>query len=325
MPQPTSSAVHVDRVLTNISVAYMQAQTDFIAPQVFPIVPVEKQSDLYYVYTKADWFRDEAKKRAPATESAGSGYNVSTTGYNCDVFAIHKDIADQTRANADAPMQPDIEAAEFVTRRLLLRQERQWVADYFTTSVWATDMVGHAGDTSGSNFTYWSNYASSDPIEDVETGKATVKVSTGFMPNTLVLGYNVFRRLKHHPDIRDRYKYTSAESITPALLAKLFEVERVMVAQAVVNTAVEGETAAMSFVYGNHAFLCYTERAPSLMKPSAGYIFAWKGVSGMYGETIGTSKFYIDQLKADRVEGEIAFDDKVVGADLGYFFSGAVA
>ena len=37
--------VHIDGPLSNISTAYMQEQTDFVAGRVFPVVPVEKQSD----------------------------------------------------------------------------------------------------------------------------------------------------------------------------------------------------------------------------------------------------------------------------------------
>ena len=55
MPQPTQNQVHVDAILTNISVAYMQKQENFIANKVFPIVPVDKQSDKYFSYTKNDW------------------------------------------------------------------------------------------------------------------------------------------------------------------------------------------------------------------------------------------------------------------------------
>lgn len=81
MAQPSLHSVHIDAPLTNISVAYLQAQTNFIAPRVFPVVPVDKQSDLYFTYTKNDWFRDEAKVRPPASESVGSGYGVSTASY----------------------------------------------------------------------------------------------------------------------------------------------------------------------------------------------------------------------------------------------------
>ena len=47
MPKPTLSDVHVSKPLTTMSVAYLQDQTQFVAPQVFPALPVDNQSDLY--------------------------------------------------------------------------------------------------------------------------------------------------------------------------------------------------------------------------------------------------------------------------------------
>ena len=81
MPQPTREDVHVDAILTQISVAYIQAAENFIASRAFPIIGVDKQSDKYFVWTKEDWFRDEAQKRGDGEESAGSGMNLSTDNY----------------------------------------------------------------------------------------------------------------------------------------------------------------------------------------------------------------------------------------------------
>src|SRR5687767_4466913 len=121
MPQPTALQVHVDTPLTNISTAYQQADTQFIATKVFKPVPVEKQSGKYFTFTKADWFRDEAKPRADATESAGTGFGLSTASYSCDVFALHKDIGEQARANADPGIDLERATTEFITQRMLLR------------------------------------------------------------------------------------------------------------------------------------------------------------------------------------------------------------
>lgn len=316
MPQPTSSQVHVDAILTNISVAYLQQQQNFIASRVFPIVPVEKQSDKFFKYTKNDWFRDEAARRGDATESAGGGYNLSTDSYRADVWAFHKDIGDQTRANADAPINVDREAAEFVASRLLLKMETEWMSSFFASGVWGTDVTP-------SNL--WSNYSTSDPIGDVETGKRTILSTTGFEPNTLVLGYDVFTKLRNHPDIVDRIKYTSSNVITAEMLAAMFEVDRVLVAKSVKATNNEGGTAAYDFTAGKNALLCYSAPTPGLLQPSAGYVMSWTGVSGGIGATIGTSRLRMDSLKADRIEGEVAFDMKVVASDLGYFFASTVA
>lgn len=319
MPQPTASDVHVDAILTNISIAYIQDQGAFIANQVFPNVPVEKQSDKYFKYEKGDWFRDEAQLRAPATESAGSGFNMATDNYSTKVYAFHKDVDDQVRANADNPLNPDRDATTFVTQRMLLRQEIQWSSTYFTTGVWATDKVGTT------DFVQWSNYATSNPIDDVEAGKSTILTNTGFMPNVMVLGYDAFRQLRHHPDIVDRIKYTSSEVPAEGILARLFGVDRVLVARAIKNSAAEGATASFAQVHGKNAALYYVAPSPSLLTPSAGYQFMWRGVSDGLGQNIGITRFRMPELRADRIEAQMAWDYKVVATDLGYFFSSCVA
>jgi hypothetical protein len=325
MAQPNVNSVHIDAILTNISVAYMQKAENFIADKVFPVIPVDKKSDKYFVYTKNDWFRDEAQRRADATESAGSGYNLGTETYSADVWAFHKDVGDQTKANSDSPLNPLREAAEFVTQRLLLRREVQFVSDFMTTGVWGKDYTGVAGVPSTDEFKHWSDYANSDPIENVEEGKAQILSTTGYEANTLVLGYETFRQLRHHPDIVDRIKYTSASVVTTDMLARMFEVDRVLVAKSIRATNNEGATGAYAFNVGKVAYLTHVAPNPGLLTPSAGYIFTWTGVSGGLGATIGTSQIRMDALKADRVEAEVAFDNKVVSNDLAVFFASAVA
>lgn len=328
MPQPTITQVHIDAPLTTISVAYIQDQSNFVADKVFPIVPVDKKSDLYYFYNKADWFRDEAKQRAPGTESAGSGYGLSTDNYQCVDYSFHKDVPDQVRANSDSMLSPDRDATEFVTQRLLLRQERQWVADQFRTGVWGTDLTGVAAAPGPNQFIQWGDYAGSNPIDDVEGGKETILSNTGFEANTLVIAYSVFRKLKNHPDFVDRVKYTGGvldQVATEKILAQLFGLEKVMIAKAVYNSAAEGVAANMGFTHGKNALLCHVAKNPGLLVPSAGYQFMWKGISGGLGANVAIKRFRMEWLASDRIEGDVAFANKVVGADLGVFFSSATA
>ena len=62
MPFPTQSDLHINAPLTNVSVAYKQNASDYIADKVFPKVPVSKQSDLYWKYSKSDWRRTDVKR-----------------------------------------------------------------------------------------------------------------------------------------------------------------------------------------------------------------------------------------------------------------------
>lgn len=315
MPQPTQSQVHVDAILTNMSVAYMNEMDSFVASRVFPTISVNKQSDKYFTYSQADFYRDQAKVRADGTESAGSGYSLSTDTYSSNVWALHKDIGDQVRANSDTPLDPDMDATRFLTHQMMIRQERDWASNYFTTSVWGNDSTPS---------TLW-DASGSDPIGDIQTGINTILSDTGYLANTLVLSYNAYKTLRNHPDFVDRYKYTSADSITPELIGKVLDLPRVMVMKGVYNSAAEGATASYAQVGDKDALLCYVAPSAGLMTASAGYNFVWNGVGGGLGTSVAVSKYRMDWLRADRLEIESAWDFKVVSSNLGYFFSNPVS
>jgi hypothetical protein len=96
---------------------------------------------------------------------------------------------------------------------------------------------------------------------------------------------------------------------------------------AVKNTGNENEAASYSFVQtGADALLCYVNPSPSPRMPSAGYCFEWTGVSDGLGETVATRSFNMPHLgsRHQRVESELAFDNKVVSTALGYYFTTAV-
>jgi hypothetical protein len=322
---PTAGDVHVNAPLTNISIAYMQEAVNFIADKVFPTVPVQKQSDRYFLYPKGDWFRSEAQLRAPGTESAGSGYNIDNTPtYYAGVDAVHKDVDDQIRANADAPINFDRDATQWVTQQLMIRREKNWVANYFKTGVW-TDLTGVAAAPVANQFLRWDD-ANSTPVEDITGAAVTMQQSTGYKPNTLVLNPFVYNALKNNADIIDRIKYTQRGVVTADILASLFDVERVMTIGAVENTAAMGATDAISFIAQiKGAMLVYANPRPSLLTPSAGYSFAWTGYFGAGGNGQRIKRFRMEQLSSDRIEGELAVDHKLVAADLGVFFNTAIS
>ena len=326
MPQPSINAVHVDAILTNASVAYIQGADNFIASKVFPIVPVDKQSNLYFKYTKEDWFRDDARVRADGTEAATSGYGLTTDNYYANVYAVKKAVGDQIMANFDNPLDPLRDAAKFTAQLILNRIELQFVSDFITTSVWGKDLQGvSTGETLGTSFRQWSDLANSDPIQDIEYAKGVILSTTGFEANKLVLGYDAYRVLRNHPDIIDRVKYTGRDVPDTVYLATLFGVDEVLVAKAVKNTATEGQTGAFSFAFGKSALLVHTASAPSVLTPTAGYMFQWTGVSDGLGTTVGTKQYRLEQNAATYVESQVAFANKVVAADLGVYMYSVVA
>src|SRR5690606_13559208 len=114
---------------------------------------------------------------------------------------------DQIRANQDSPINLDREATLFVTQKLLLKREKQWVSDFFAASKWGFDYDGVDSSAGTGETIQWSDDTNSDPIGDVDDAKADILESTGFEPNCMVIGYRVWTALRNHPDIIDRVKY----------------------------------------------------------------------------------------------------------------------
>ena len=323
---PKMQDAHIDRALTNVSVAYLQDASNFIADKVFPILPVVRQSDVFYIYNKGDFMRDEAQLRGAASESAGGDYGVEASSpYYCRKHAFHKDVTPEERANYDEPLNADNDATEFVTQKMLIRREMEWASKFFKTGVWGTEYEGAAANPTEKQLLKW-DLPTSDPIRDITSKSVEMAGGTSYRPNTLVLSPTVFNALKNHEDILDRIKYTQKGIVTTDLLATLFEVDRVFVAWAVVNTAKKGAEDNVGFIMGNHALLCYSNPRPALRKPSAGYIFAWTGLegSGAYGNRIVRLPMDMLGLGTERIEGEIAFDAKQICADMGIFFKDIV-
>lgn len=329
MPQPLYNDVHIAAALTNVSVAYLQDQTVYVADKIFPPVPVQHQTDVYFVWTKADFFRDEAQIRADGVESAGTGMGLTTQTYSAKVWALHQDIGAQVRNNADPAVDVDVASTRMLMQKMLIRRDRVFMSTYVKTGVWGTDITGVAAAPSASQTVYWSDDANGDPFTDLATGVTTVLKNTGLMPNVLLLNWDVYQALRKHPLVIDRIKYTNpafAGKITPELLAQAFDIERIVVSQGVYNSAGEGLTASMGFMMAKSALLVHVPPSPGLMTPSAGYTFGWTGLIPL--NTMGVAVYQIPMpwrgIQTIRNECEMAFDMQVVGSDLGYFYSGIV-
>lgn len=315
--QPTPGDVHVNVPLTNISVAYMQSASSFVADKVFPVVPVSHQSDLYYEFDREAWLRDEAKPRAPASETAGGGFTLTTKPYACTIEGYHKDLDEHVLANADSQLQLDRAAAEFVTQKLLIRRERRWASSYFTTGVWGTDITpANLWDT-----------AASDPQADVEKARLTLKKFAGQAPTNRIVGVfgaEVMSKLKTNAAIRDHYKYTSNQSLTEDLIARYLGLDEYHVMEAVYASNAEGAALATDFIGGKHLLVAMVTRTPNILTPTAGYTFAWTGLPGSI-QGVRNKRFRMEPIASDRIEGEMAFDMKVVAAGMGYFFHDLVS
>jgi len=316
---PSVNQVHTDMALTDYSSALYQELGGSVAAQAFSNRNVAQQSNRFYIYSAADLHRTDAQKRSPNTSAARRDFGLATGRYDCDVWAIAYDVSEQERANADAVLDPEQDAAKLLVEDLIMTENTAWATAAFALSIW-----GGTDQTGGGTFTQWDD-AASTPIEDLRAQGSDMAANTGRMPNKLVLGHDTWSSgLVDHPDLLDRIKHTQTGVVTTSLLANILDLDRVITHSSIRNTAGEGETETAAFQLGDNALLLHAPDTAGPRTATAGIRFNWSGLIG--GGNIRTKRFEIPQDDAyPRVESDMAFDHHVQTAGLGRFFSNTIA
>jgi hypothetical protein len=289
---PTIADIHQNQPLTNLSLQYRNS--GYVADRLFPVLPVVKDSDLFYVYGK-EAFRAEASRRAPRTAAPVISWGVSTDTYSADEHALSDRIDDAERRNADAPLNLDIDSVNILTDKLLLGMEQRVATLMTNVGVWANSSPSNGWDE-----------AAGTPVKDVQDAVASIIMMRA---NSMVLSQSVYDALLQSADMLARIQYAERGVITLDLMKALFGVQNILVASAVYDTAAEGQTASMSYVWGDTVWIGYVSPTPGLRQASAGYVFRSKNMT--------VRKWREEAEHSDAIEVGYAQDEKVTCAELG--------
>lgn len=312
--EPDISEIHVDAIMSEISIAYMN--DGYIGEQVFPNVQVTKPSDKFFIFDRAAWRRDEGTSivRGLGAPAARGGYHVSTDSYRVERYTFEHPVDDMMYDAADEPINLQANGVRYCAEKILLRKEKLIAALAFGSGQWTSG-------TTLSGATQWS-HASGVPINNFSTARLAVRQLIGRLPNTLVLGAQTFEALALNAQLIARIQYTgTAESpamVTAGMIAALAGVERVLVGGVVENTAVEQlpDVETNAFIWGKHALLLYVPGSPAREEPAGGYVFTKGRKADSYRE---------EQTTSDIMRCEEEFDVKKTGADAAYLWTDAVA
>jgi len=264
---PTERSVRVDPLLSKLSLAYQNA--DYIAEKLLPIITTAKITGKYYVYDKSK-FRKVRTLRGIGASASEVGYGISQSSvFTCKDHALKELVPDELKDQAENPMNPEVDATENLAERFLIEKEYD-LATYMQS---ASNLTNY---TTLTGVNRWNDYANSDPIGDIETGIESVRSKTFKAANTLVLGQEVWNKLKHHPDLIDRIKYGGFGKMSLQALADLLDLDQVIVGAAGRETANEGQTSSMGYIWGKYAWLLYIPKKPSIKQVAFGYHFQHK-------------------------------------------------
>jgi len=318
--------IHVDTYLTGWSVRFVQDSTQFVAQQATSVIPVNFQSNSYAIFDRGYFLRDEAKPRPLGGRPEQIGYKVTPGTYSAVEYALEHVVDDRQRANVDDPISLEENATALLTGKMMIKQDRFFAQNFFTTGKWTTEVVGVVSSPAALQVVNFTD-ANSDPIGVIDFYADMIGQSTGMRPNTLVLGANVRRALRVHPDISDRIKYTQIGIADDAMLASLFQLDTVVTARSIYNAAAEGLTDSFQYIAdGDSMLLMYIDKTPGLDSPTAIATFAWTGllpgVTNALGGVIERGRD--ERAHSDWFQDRMAWDMKIVSQDLGIFFNNIV-
>jgi hypothetical protein len=316
-----SGGVHVDTILTNISLGW--PTLGLVGERLVPAVPVAKQSDKYNVFGREGWL-PEQDLRAPGTiANEIPGLAKSTDTYYAEEHALQIPVTDEERENADSPLSPDRDGTELVTSKIIMGREKR-IFDLVTdVTKYAT---GHSLTLSGTS--QWSDYTNSDPITAVRGATRVIHAKLFMEPNTMILPYSVYSILQDHPKMTARIMYAQKAILTADLIAELFGIENVIVPGVGIGSGNPGQTMTVSYLWGKDVILAWVPPRAGQKIPAFGYEFVW-GYGGGRAQIV--DRWREEPRKSDLIRCSRRYDLKLVGVDnlgksvAGYIFKNAVA
>ncbi len=286
---------------------------EFVASQIAPQVRVPKNKFDYYEFTKTR-FDIPSLQRAPRADFKRLDIGISLQNGACTQYGAEELIDDSERRDYENDIDLEMEKSEDLTDRTLLDYEKR-VADLLRST---TNLTNNQTLSGTSQF---NDYSNSDPVSVFKTARNTIHKAVAKKARVGLMGYQVFETLREHPALKDHFKYTSSASITAEMMARFFELDRIIVGGALYNTAKEGQTPVLDYVWGKDIIVAYVNPAPARFRPSLAYTF-WTPVKGqrrvieMYREEKKTS----DVIRAHEETTE-----HLIHGKCGYLIKNAIA
>lgn len=313
MPRPMNSAQAqvIDPILSTVARGY--TNTALISYALFPLVTIPNRSmkvirfgkDAFRLYTNT--------RRAP-----GAPVMRVQFGYESDPVALKQEALEGLvpfEFAQDAERVPGIDlgkqAIESVQNIIALGREMK-------TATLARDPASYAASNKVmlTGTSRWSDPAS-DPGKDIREARNAIRLRIGRDPNTFVLGPKVFEALSEHPKIKEQFKYTSSESLTEVMLAKYFNLEKIVVGKAVAlpDNATDDDPAVD--VWGDDAILAYVPSGSNLLVPAYGYTYTLEGFPAV------EEPYYERHIKSWVYPVTEEYSPYMVGAEAGFLFQKA--
>lgn len=261
----TIETVHIDAPLTNFAVK-LGVGGGLVADEIFPIVPVNKVSDKFFVFSRDEEMSDNIETKVSDRDLANEAdWIVTESDYSAVQRRLRHFIGQTIIDNADSPIKPFQEATTMLVGRLRTGVEKRVQA-----LIEDTGTIGNAVPS-----VKWDAAASVVIEKDVDTAKEIFAVACGHEPNIILIPPAVSKVVKRDSEVRELIKYTQNDLLINGDLPPSLWNMRVMIPGALNNTANLGQNASISRIWTNDKVeLLWVDPSPGIQTAGAGYQFS---------------------------------------------------
>jgi len=297
--------IHNDQVLSALSIKYENAE--YTGEMWLPTFGVSKETGKYRIYSRDGWFKGAPKKADGAlTEEATLSYDEGT--YSCYERAIKDIVTDRAVKYADSPVSPKMDAVEFLTEKILLSKE----LDIWTLLTGTSGLQQAGYYTALTGTTAWSGGSSPDILGDISTAIKAIAKAIGKRPNQISFTTEIAEAVAQDDKIIEILKHHSTDMITGIGLPGSIRSCKIIITDALLNSADEGLTASYDYVLSDNVVIAFVNPKNKLT----------------LGRTFSSSKNKVARWRDEDREGEFVkvntvYAPKITTLAAGYMFTNA--
>lgn len=295
-------------VLTNMSLGYSTEGVNLVADKIYPNVYTPKRSGKIVSYTP-DNLRLESTKVAHNSPSPEVILKVSSTDhFDIEEHRIKEFVSSKEIEEADKPIDPKVDATLNVTDKLKLGVEKL-AKDSATNPSVVTQGVTLTGTAQ------WSDSANATPSKDVREAVRKIKSTTGTIANTVVMSWEAMDYLLDTAEVKAFFPGAAlvTRDLVKSKASLILGVENIEVADAVFNSAKEGQDDVLESVWGSDVFVGYVEKTPRLKSRSFG-----KTYRPSKNKSRKVKEWTTEDPEGVYIRAEEEFDKKIVDSNCAY-------
>lgn len=295
----------------------LMERQSFIGPRVLPVFGTRLQTASFSKISLEELSKTGRTERAPGAAYQRDNMQHEQDSYACVEHGFEEPLDDRERAM----YQYSFDAERIVSERALSRVLRDLEIDIagkvFNPSTWTGASLTTAVSVK------WSTSATCTPINDVLNAIQSVRSSSGMMPNAVIMNWNVFKNLQRAAQIIQQLIYSGTEDpkkVTEQQLAALFHVDQVIVAGAMNNTALDGQSASMSDIWSSdYVMVAKLATSQDLREACIGRLFHWDADGSSPAGTI--EQYREEKVRSEIYRARMDYDAKIIRPQCGHLLS----